>query len=48
MKIAAMRIFARKIKRDISFSKLESVRQICRNQFKKLIRMGLRVPVSLL
>lgn len=47
MKIAAFRMFGRKIKKD-SYSKLDSVRELCRKEFKKLNRMGLSVPVSLL
>lgn len=48
MEIAAFRIFSRKIKKDSSYARFESIRQICRNQFKKMTRMGLNLPVSLL
>lgn len=48
MKIAAFKIFTRKIKKDSSYSKLQSIRDVCRSQFKKMTRMGLNVPVSLL
>ncbi|MDO8659729.1 MAG: hypothetical protein Q7K54_03955 [Candidatus Parcubacteria bacterium] len=47
MKIAALRIFSRKIKKASKFQR-ESVREVCRNQFKRLTRLGLNLPVSLL